>query len=108
MPTSRSRRTFGATQKDRIFFACLPDAATATRIHTLAKEQKQLHKFYGTLILPEHLHVTLSHLGDWIKLPVEIARTLSMPWRRSRFNPSTPHSGASKASAIAPASILLF
>jgi RNA 2',3'-cyclic 3'-phosphodiesterase len=72
MPTSRSRRKFGATQKDRIFFACLPDAVTATRIHTLAKEQKQLHKFYGTLILPEHLHVTLFHLGDWIKLPVEI------------------------------------
>jgi len=68
----RLRRKFGATQKDRIFFACLPDAATAAHIHALAEQQKQVHKFAGTLILPEHLHVTLFHLGDWIALPAEI------------------------------------
>lgn len=72
MPDRRPRRKFGATQKDRIFFAALPDTATASRIHALAEEQQRLHDFGGTLILPEHLHVTLFHLGDWIELPSEI------------------------------------
>jgi len=72
MPNSRPRRKFGATQKDRIFFACLPGTATASRIHALAAEEKRSHGFAGTLILPEHRHVTLFHLGDWIELPTEI------------------------------------
>jgi 2'-5' RNA ligase len=72
MPPVRARRKFGATQKDRIFFAVLPDAATAARIHALAEDLKTSHGFDGTLILPEHLHVTLFHLGDWIALPAEI------------------------------------
>lgn len=72
MPARRPRRRFGQTQKERIFFASLPDSATATRIHALAEEQKQRQAFAGTLILPEHLHVTLFHLGDWIKLPAEV------------------------------------
>jgi 2'-5' RNA ligase len=68
----KPRRKFGATQKERIFFAALPDAATAARIHALAQELKTAHALGGTLILPEHLHVTLFHLGDWITLPGEI------------------------------------
>lgn len=72
MPARRPRRRFGQTQKERVFFASLPDDATARRIHALAEEQKQQHGFGGTLILPEHLHVTLFHLGDWIKLPEDI------------------------------------
>jgi 2'-5' RNA ligase len=78
MPPRRPRRKFGPSQKDRIFLACLPDAETATRIHALADSLKAEHKFDGTLILPEHLHVTLFHLGDWNGLPdaiVEHART---------------------------------
>ena len=71
MPT-KPRRKFGATQKERIFFAALPDAATAARIHALAEHLKAEHELGGTLILPEHLHVTLFHLGDWITLPEEI------------------------------------
>lgn len=68
----RPRRKFGATQKERIFFAAMPDAATAARIHALAGRLKADHNLDGTLILPEHLHVTLFHLGDWITLPEEI------------------------------------
>jgi 2'-5' RNA ligase len=68
----KPRRKFGATQKERIFFAAMPDAATAARIHALAERLKADHKLDGNLILPEHLHVTLFHLGDWITLPEEI------------------------------------
>jgi 2'-5' RNA ligase len=72
MPAKSPRRKFGATQKDRIFFACLPDAETAARIHALAESLKRENGFSGTLILPEHLHVTLFHLGDWQVLPQQI------------------------------------
>src|SRR5580698_8782900 len=69
MPPRRPRRKFGPSQKDRIFLACLPDAETAARIHALAETLKAQHGLEGTLILPEHLHVTLFHLGDWNGLP---------------------------------------
>ena len=72
LPARRPRRKFGASQKDRIFFACLPDAATAARIAALAEALKRDRGFEGTLILPQHLHVTLFHLGDWNALPGEI------------------------------------
>lgn len=71
----RLRRKFGPSQKDRIFFACLPDAETAARIHARAQALQETHGLSGTLILPEHLHVTLFHLGDWSALPAEIVDT---------------------------------
>jgi 2'-5' RNA ligase len=71
------RRKFGPSQKDRIFFAALPDALTAARIYTLAEAFKAEHGFAGNLILPEHLHITLFHLGDWVKLPEEIVNLAS-------------------------------
>ncbi|HXC54503.1 MAG TPA: 2'-5' RNA ligase family protein [Rhizomicrobium sp.] len=73
----RSRRKFGASQKDRIFFACLPEADAAARIEALAEGLKREKGFAGTPILPQHLHVTLFHLGDWNGLPqpvVDLAR----------------------------------
>jgi len=70
----KPRRKFGASQKERIFLACLPDAATAARIHDRAQAFKREHGFDGALILPEHLHVTLFHLGDWRALPDEVVR----------------------------------
>jgi len=72
MPAKASRRKFGATQKDRLFLACLPDAGEAAHINAFAQSLKAAHKFDGTLILPEHLHVTLFHLGDWNGLPEPI------------------------------------
>lgn len=71
------RKKFGATQKDRIFFACLPDRPAVERIAALGEELKPTHGFTGALILPEHLHVTLFHLGDWITLPEEIVARAS-------------------------------
>jgi len=70
----RARRKFGASQKERIFFACLPDAALAVRIHARAEQLKAEKGFEANLILPEHLHVTLFHLGDWAALPDEVVR----------------------------------
>lgn len=70
----RPRRKFGASQKHRIFLAALPDAAAAARVHALTEELKAKHGFTANPILPEHLHVTLFHLGDWPKLPDEIVR----------------------------------
>jgi len=72
MAAKRPRRKFGPSQKDRIFFAALPDEETASRIHALAAKLKQANGFTGTQILPEHLHVTLFHLGDWAALPLPI------------------------------------
>ena len=69
MPPRRPRRKFGPSQKDRIFLACLPDEKTAARLYALAENLKAQHKLDGALILPEHLHVTLFHLGDWNGLP---------------------------------------
>jgi 2'-5' RNA ligase len=74
MTTRTPRRKFGPSQKDRIFFAALPDEETAVRIHALAETLKHANTFAGALILPEHLHVTLFHLGDWASLPEEIVR----------------------------------
>jgi 2'-5' RNA ligase len=74
MPARRPRRKFGVSQKDRIFLACLPDGETAARIHALAEQLKREKGFKGTLILPEHLHVTLFHLGDWAAFPEEVVR----------------------------------
>jgi RNA 2',3'-cyclic 3'-phosphodiesterase len=73
----KPRRKFGPSQKERIFFAVLPDDATAARIHKLAEALKAQHGFTGNLILPEHLHVTLFHLGDWAALPDEIVTIAS-------------------------------
>jgi 2'-5' RNA ligase len=70
----RARRKFGPSQKERIFFAALPDAETAARIHAQAEAFKREHGFSAALILPEHLHVTLFHLGDWAVLPEEIVK----------------------------------
>jgi 2'-5' RNA ligase len=71
MPT-RARRKFGPSQKERIFFAVLPDDETAARIQAFAARQKSEKGLTANLILPEHLHVTLFHLGDWAALPEEI------------------------------------
>jgi 2'-5' RNA ligase len=55
-----------------LFFAALPPPDSRDVIHALAEAQKRAHGFAGTLIRPEHLHVTLFHLGDWMALPEEL------------------------------------
>ena len=72
MPAVRSRRKFGPTQKERLFLAVRPQPMAEQAITAKAQEQKRTHGFDGTLIRPEHLHVTLFHLGDWVTLPQEL------------------------------------
>src|SRR6185312_13798694 len=74
---ARPRRKFGPSQKERIFFACVPDEKTAANVYALAEGVKREKSFQANLILPEHLHVTLFHLGDWPKLPEEIVNLAS-------------------------------
>jgi RNA 2',3'-cyclic 3'-phosphodiesterase len=84
----KPRRKFGASQKDRIFLAVLPDAETAARIHALAEDLKAKHGFTANLILPEHLHVTLFHLGDWaalLDMVVEAAKTAAQSTAAAPF-----------------------
>jgi 2'-5' RNA ligase len=71
------RRKFGPSQKERIFFAAVPDFETAAQIYKRAEAFKAEYGFTGNLILPEHLHVTLFHLGDWAALPEEIVNLAS-------------------------------
>lgn len=53
-----------ARPTDRLFFAVLPDPATAVRIATLGETLRKEHGLGGKPILPEHLHITLWHVGD--------------------------------------------
>jgi len=69
---ARPRRRFGASQKERLFLAVRPPPSIEPRIHALAQAQKDLHGLAGALIRPEHLHITLFHLGDWAALPQEL------------------------------------
>ena len=55
-----------------MFLAALPPDGVRESIYALAEDQKRAHGFTGTLIRPEHLHITLFHLGDWITLPEEL------------------------------------
>jgi RNA 2',3'-cyclic 3'-phosphodiesterase len=61
-----------ASPDARLFLAAVPDAATATRIHGLATTLKRAHRFSGTLIVPERLHVSLFFLAG---LPEQSLRT---------------------------------
>ena len=59
----------------QLFFAVLPDAATAAQISCLARVLKHAHGFRGGLIEPERLHVTLFFLGQghWSEPLVRLA-----------------------------------
>jgi len=58
---------------DRLFFALRPDAATVTRIEAV---RDRLRAEQGLLAQPlpvQQLHVTLHHLGDFVRFPQELA-----------------------------------
>jgi 2'-5' RNA ligase len=54
---------FASCSSARLFLAAVPDAGTAERIHQLASALKQAHRFDGTLIARERLHISLFGLG---------------------------------------------
>jgi 2'-5' RNA ligase len=57
---------------DRLFLAVVPDEQTAARIGEKARHLRISHGLTGKGVRPEHLHVTLCHVGDGIGLPVSI------------------------------------
>ena len=78
-------RLFARPATDRLFFAALPDASTADRIADLARRLKIGHGLTGKTLRPEHLHVTLFHVGDSTGLaPERIGRQRHDARRRRR------------------------
>lgn len=49
---------------DRLFFAILPDPATAARIGRLSDTLRRTYGLTGRPVLTPHLHITLWHVGD--------------------------------------------
>lgn len=54
---------------ERLFFAVMPDAATAHAIGAFARGLVAEERLHGRPIDDERLHVTLHHLGDYAGLP---------------------------------------
>jgi 2'-5' RNA ligase len=80
-PLSRSRS--GAA--DRLFLAIVPPAEVAERIARLTRHLKIGHDLTGKPLQPEHLHVTLCHVGgvdasdDVVAMATERAAATAMP-----------------------------
>lgn len=62
---------------DRLFFALRPDAATLERIETARAKLVAEQGLMGALLKPEHLHITLYHLGDFKRFPQELLEQAS-------------------------------
>jgi len=62
---------------DRLFFAVVPDSTTAARIAGLGAQLSEAYGLTGKPILPQHLHITLWHVGDaFFAPPAELISTL--------------------------------
>ncbi|MDB5486965.1 MAG: uncharacterized protein JWQ58_680 [Reyranella sp.] len=49
---------------DRLFFAVIPDEKTVETISGVRRKLREENGISGKEVLPEHLHVTLWHVGD--------------------------------------------
>jgi len=61
-----------AQPSDRLFFAVMPDAATAQRIAALAQRLRGELGLRGQPRPTAHFHITLHHLGDYVGLPADV------------------------------------
>lgn len=57
---------------DRLFFALLPDAATAALLVQRGAELAARYRLSGRLLESSRLHVTLHHVGDFAGLPADV------------------------------------
>jgi tRNA(adenine34) deaminase len=62
---------------DRLFLAVLPDRAARERLDALGQILKREHGLQGRALRPEHLHITLHHLGDYRKIPQNVVDAAS-------------------------------
>jgi len=82
-----------AVATDRLFFALIPDEKTVEAICGTRRQLREATGIAGTEILPEHLHVTLWHVGDAAEPPpaeaidalVERASRVDLPSFRVSF-----------------------
>jgi 2'-5' RNA ligase len=58
---------------DRLFFAVIPDAGSASGAAQRRHELRAKHRLRGKAIATERLHVTLHHVDDFAGLPEGIA-----------------------------------
>ena len=79
---------FAASDSARLFFAAVPNAGTAERIHRLAGVLKRAHKFDGKLIPPERLHISLFFLGGLLERHIHAACEAAADVRAERFGVS--------------------
>lgn len=56
---------------DRLFFALIPDETTVEAICEARRKLCKATGLAGTEVLPQHLHVTLWHVGDSIVAPTD-------------------------------------
>lgn len=78
---------------DRLFFALIPDEKTVEAICGTRRQLREATGISGTEIPPEHLHVTLCHVGDAAESPpaeaiealVERASQIDLPCFRVSF-----------------------
>ena len=79
---------FAASDSARLFFAAVPNAGTAERIHRLAGVLKRAHKFDGKLTPPERLHISLFFLGGLPERDIRAACEAATEVRAERFEVS--------------------
>ncbi|MBN8798219.1 MAG: RNA 2',3'-cyclic phosphodiesterase [Stenotrophomonas nitritireducens] len=70
---------------ERLFFAVMPDPATAWRIAELAEGLRGEHGLDGRPLARERLHVTLHHLGDYAGLPPSLLAKVQQAAARVRM-----------------------
>lgn len=80
--------------RDRLFFALLPDPATAASLEALARGLRSQHGLSGRPLDAQRLHITLHHLGDHAGVPaglVEAARGAAAGLEAPVFDVSFDH-----------------
>ncbi|MFC3656585.1 RNA 2',3'-cyclic phosphodiesterase [Xanthomonas hyacinthi] len=55
--------------RERLFFAVLPDAATAQRVFAVGERLRAAHGLRGRALPVERLHLTLHYLGEYAGIP---------------------------------------
>ena len=79
---------FASSGSGRLFFAIVPDRATAERIYRLAGALKRAHRFDGKLIAPDRLHISLFSLAGLSDRQICAACEAATDFRTEQFEVS--------------------
>jgi 2'-5' RNA ligase len=86
---------------DRLFFAVFPGASAAQRIARLGEELRYRHGLRGKALASDRLHVSLHHVGDYVRPPdgtivaaaCDVAASVRMPSFAVEFNSAVSFRG---------------